>query len=172
MLPLPYPAITIIMVGQICLSVPLLLIRGVKSALCLPLTLFLLANSALALEPMISTLLPDWYALYTALAFPALFVLCPALWFYVEALTSPTPWEIHKKKARQFLLLWPALIVSVMIFLLPNETHTAIFINDEDAVGALALTLVVSILVLMLLWLGQCVYTVSRIIHRLVAYRK
>ena len=57
-----------IMVGQICLSVPLLLIRGVKSALCLPLTLFLLANSALALEPMISTLLPDWYALYTALA--------------------------------------------------------------------------------------------------------
>jgi hypothetical protein len=161
-----------IMVGQICLSVPLLLSRGIKSALCLPLALFLLANGALALEPMVSTLLPDWYALYTALAFPALFVLCPALWFYVEALTSPTPWKIHKKQVRHFLLLWPALMVSVMILLLPSETHTAIFINDEDAVGALALTLVVSILVLMLLWLGQCVYTVSRIIHRLVAYRK
>jgi AraC-like DNA-binding protein len=161
-----------IMVGQICLSVPLLLSRGVKSALCLPLALFLLANGALALEPMVSTLLPDWYALYTALAFPALFVLCPALWFYVEALTSPTPWKIHKKQVRHFLLLWPALMVSVMILLLPSETHTAIFINDEDAVGSLALTLVVSILVLMLLWLGQCVYTISRIIHRLVVYRK
>jgi len=165
-------AITMIMVGQICLSVPLLITRSIKSALCLPLALFLLANGALALEPMVSTLLPDWYAFYTALAFPALFVLCPALWFYVEALTSPTPWEIHKKQARQFVLLWPALMVSVMILLLPKEMHTAIFINDADAEGPLALTIVVSILVLILLWLGQCVYTISRIIHRLVAYRK
>ena len=165
-------AITMIMVGQICLSVPLLLTRGIKSALCLPLALFLLANGALALEPMVSTLLPDWYAFYTALAFPALFVLCPALWFYVEALTSPTPWKIHKKQARQFFLLWPAMMVSVLILFLPKEMHTAIFINDGDAVGPLALIIVVSILVLILLWLGQCVYTISRIIHRLVAYRK
>ena len=161
-----------IMVGQICLSVPLLLMRGIKSVLCLPLALFLLANGALALEPMVSTLLPDWYALFTALAFPALFVLCPALWFYVEALTSPSPWKIHKKQARQFLLLWPALMVSVMILFLPKVMHTAIFINDGDAVGPLALTIVVSILVLMLLWLGQCLYTIYRIIHRLIAYRK
>jgi len=161
-----------IMVGQICLSVPLLITRGIKSALCLPLALFLLANGALALEPMISTLMPHWYALYTALAFPALFVLCPALWFYVEALTSTTPWKIHKKQARQFFLLWPAMMVSVLILFLPKEMHTTIFINDGDAVGPLALTIVVSILVLMLLWLGQCVYTLSRIIHRLVAYRK
>jgi len=161
-----------IMVGQICLSVPLLITRGIKSALCLPLALFLLANGALALEPMISTLMPHWYALYTALAFPALFVLCPALWFYVEALTSTTPWKIHKKQARQFFLLWPAMMVSVLILFLPKEMHTTIFINDGDAVGPLALTIVVSILVLMLLWLGQCVYTLSRIIHRLVTYRK
>ena len=161
-----------IMVGQICLSVPLLLTRGIKSALFLPLALFLLANGAIALEPMVSTLLPEWYALYTALAFPALFTLCPALWFYVEALTSPPPLKIHKKQARQFVLLWPALMVSVMILFLSKETHTAIFINDGDAVGPLALTLVVSILVLMLLWLCHCVYTISRIIHRLVAYRK
>jgi AraC-like DNA-binding protein len=161
-----------IMVGQICLSVPLLITRSIKSALCLPLALFLLANGALALEPMVSTLLPDWYALYTALAFPALFVLCPALWFYVEGLTSPTPWKIHKQQARQFILLWPALMVSVMILFLPKEMHNAIFINDGDAVGPLALTIVVSILVLILLWLGQCVYTISRIIQRLLAYRK
>jgi AraC-like DNA-binding protein len=160
------------MVGQTCLSVPLLLTRGIKSALFLPLALFLLANGVLALEPMVSTLLPDWYALYTALAFPALFVLCPALWFYVEALTSPTPWKIHNKQARQFLLLWPALMVSVMILFLPNEMHAAIFINDGDAAGPLALSIVVSILVLILLWLGQCAYTISRIIHRLIAYRK
>ncbi|KGJ86839.1 helix-turn-helix domain-containing protein [Colwellia psychrerythraea] len=165
-------AITMIMVGQICLSVPLLLTRGIKSALFLPLALFLLANGAIALEPMVSTLLPEWYALYTALAFPALFTLCPALWFYVEALTSPTPWKIHKKQVHHFVLLWPALMVSVMILFLPKETHIAIFINEADAVGPLALTLVVSILVLMLLWLGHCVYTISHIIHRLVAYRK
>ena len=165
-------AITMIMVGQICLSVPLLLTRGIKSALCLPLALFLLANGTLALEPMVSSLLPDWFALYTALAFPALFMLCPSLWFYVEALTSTKPWKIEIKQVRHFFLLWPALMVAVMIMFLPKEMHTAIFINDEDAAGPLALTLMVSILVLILLWLGQCIYTISRIIHRLVAYRK
>ena len=50
--------------------------------------------------------------------------------------------------------------------------HTAIFINDVDVVEPFAITLVVSILVMVLLWLAQCIYTISRIVHRLIAYRK
>lgn len=160
------------MVGQVCLSTPLLLSRGTKSAVHFALALFLLANGVLALESMVSALFPHWYALYTALAFPALFVLCPSLWFYVEGLTSGTPWTIERKQARHFILLWPALVVSAMIMCLPKELHTALFINDTDVVDPLAIAVAVSILVLLLLWLAQCIYIIYRIAHRLVTYRK
>lgn len=161
-----------IIVGQVCLSVPILLRRGIKSSAYLPLALFLLASGTLALDSMVSSLFPHWYTLYTALSFPALFILCPSLWFYVEGITSSNPWKLHIKQARHYVLLLPALVISVMIMFLPKDTHTAIFIDDADVVGPYAITLVVSILIIMLLWLGQCVYTVFRIIRRLVAYRK
>ena len=161
-----------IMVGQILLSVPLLLTRVIKSALCLPLALFLLASAILALESIMSAYFLEWYQIYTALSFPVLALLCPSLWFYVEGITSNKPWKLHIKQARHYFLLWPGLVISVMIMLLSKETHTAIFIDDADAVTPFAIALVVSILVIMLLWLGQCIYTIFRITHRLVAYRK
>ena len=82
--------LSMIMVGPICLSVPLLLTRIVKSPVCLPLALFLLANGMLALESTVRFHLPQWYILYTALSFPIL------------------------------ALLWPGLIISVMIMLFTN----------------------------------------------------
>jgi AraC-like DNA-binding protein len=163
--------LTMIMVGQICLSVPLLVTRALKFSLYLPLALFLLANGILALNTMVNSLLPNWYQLYTALAFPALFVLCPALWFYVEGLTSERPWKLNIKQARHFILLWPALAVSMMILFLPKDIHTAIFTEDADVQTPLAIILVISILIMVCLWLGQCVYTIVRIVRRLVAYR-
>lgn len=161
-----------IMLGQIGFSVPLLLARVNKAPMYLPLALVLLSIGILALGPMVSSLLPNWYALYTALAFPVLFILCPSLWFYVEGLTSSTPWCLQIKQARHYFLVWPALIISLMILLLPADMHSAIFIEDVDVTEPFAITLVLSILVIMLLWLGQCVYSVFRITQRLIVYRK
>ena len=163
--------LTMIIVGQICLSVPLLLTRGIKSAVYLPLALFLLANGILALGSMVNSLYPGWYVFYTAVSFPTLFILCPSLWFYVEGITSSTPWKLHIKQLRHYFLLWPALVISVMIMFLPTGMHTDIFIEDVDVTDPFAITLVVSILVMMLLWLGQCVYTIFSIVRRLLAYR-
>ncbi|MFT5758640.1 MAG: AraC-like DNA-binding protein [Alteromonadaceae bacterium] len=164
--------ITMIIIGQLCLSVPILLVRAKKAAIYLPLALFLLAIGILAQGSMVSSLFPAWYAFYTALAFPTLFLLCPSLWFYVEGLTSSTPWTLNKKQLHHYFLIWPALLVSVMILLLPKDMHTAIFIEDVEVVTPLAITLYVSILVVILLWLGQCTYTIFRIVQRLIAYRR
>jgi len=163
---------TIIIVGQTCLSVPLLLIRARKTAMYLPLALFLMAIGMLAQGSMVSYLFPDWYALYTALAFPLLFILCPSLWFYVEGLTSNTPWRLNIKQLRHYVLIWPALVVAVMIMLLPKDMHIAIFVKDVEIDTPFAITLYISILTVMLLWLGQCIYTVFRIVQRLIAYRR
>lgn len=164
--------LNMIMLGQILLSIPVLLTRASKFAICLPLALFLLAIGTLAMLPIVNARFPNWYQLYSAFAFPSLFVLCPSLWFYVEGITAENPWKINLKQARYFILLWPALLISMMILFLPPAMHTAIFIDDIEVTEPFAITLMVSILIMMLLWLGQCVYTIFRITRRLVTYRK
>jgi len=164
--------LTLIMLGQILLCVPVLLSRAKRLLICLPLSLFLLASGLLVMVPIVSVQFPEWYQVYSALAFPALFVLCPSLWFYVEGITAENSWKFNTKKIRHFILFWPALLISVMILLIPNDMYTAIFIGDTDVTGPLGITLAISLLVIILLWLGQCVYTIFIITRRLVAYRK
>ena len=164
--------LNMIMLGQILLSIPVLLIRAKTSIICLPLSVFLLASGLLAMIPIVSVQFPNWYQFYSALVFPALFTLCPALWFYVEGITADNTWKFNSKHLRHFILLWPALLISILMLLLPNDIHTAIFIDDTDVADPLVIVLLMSLLVIILLWLGQCVYTIFIITRRLVAYRK
>tara|TARA_R110000737_G_C14547511_1_gene480111 strand:- start:111 stop:1268 length:1158 start_codon:yes stop_codon:yes gene_type:complete len=164
--------ISMVILGQILLSVPILLSRAMKSAIFLPLAIFLLANSTIALVPIVNAQLPDLSQLYSAIVFPTLFLLCPCLWFYIEGLTAEKPWKLNRKQIRHFVLLWPALAISVMMMLLPKDIYTDVFIDDIDAVSPLAIATVIGLLVMILLWLGQCIYIMVRIIYRLISYRK
>ncbi len=164
--------ISIVILGQVLLSVPILLSRAMKSAIFLPLAIFLLANSTIALVPIVNAQFPDLSQLYSAIVFPTLFLLCPCLWFYIEGITAEKPWKLNRKQIRHFVLLWPALIFAVMIMLLPKDMYTDIFIDDNDVVAPLAIATAISLLIMVMLWLGQCVYIAFRIIHRLVDYRK
>ncbi|ARD44818.1 AraC family transcriptional regulator [Colwellia sp. PAMC 21821] len=164
--------ISMVMLGQVLLSVPILLSRAMKSAIFLPLAMFLLANSTIALVPVVNAQFPDLSQLYSAIVFPTLFLLCPCLWFYLEGITAEKPWQLNRKQTRHFVLLWPALVTSVMIMLLPRGVYTDIFIDDIDAVTPLAIATVIGLLVMMMLWLGQCIYIMVRIIYRLITYRK
>jgi YesN/AraC family two-component response regulator len=98
--------------------------------------------------------------------------LCPSLWFYVEGVTAEKPWKLDLKQARHFVLLWPAVLISMTILFMSKDMYTAIFIDDSEVLEPFAIILTVSLLIMMLLWLGQCVYTVFRITRRLVTYRK
>ena len=164
--------ISMVMLGQVLLSVPILLSRAMKSAIFLPLAIFLLANSTIALVPVVNAQFPDLSQLYSAIVFPTLFLLCPCLWFYIEGITAEEPWQLNRKQTRHFVLLWPALVISVLIMLLPRGMYTDIFIDDIDAVTPLAIATVIGLLVMMMLWLGQCLYIMVRIINRLITYRK
>ncbi len=161
-----------VILGQVLLSVPILLSRAMKSAIFLPLAIFLLANSTIALVPIVNAQFPDLSQLYSAIVFPSLFLLCPCLWFYIEGITAEKPWQLNRKQTRHFVLLWPALAISVMIMLLPKDIYTDVFIDDIDAVSPLAIATVIGLLVMILLWLGQCIYIMVRIIYRLISYRK
>ena len=164
--------ISMVILGQVLLSVPILLSRAMKSAIFLPLAIFLLANSTIALVPTVNAQFPDLSQFYSAIIFPTLFLLVPCLWFYIEGITAEKPWQLNRKQIRHFILLWPALAISVMIMLLPKDIYTDVFIDDIDAVSPLAIATVIGLLVMILLWLGQCVYIMVRIIYRLISYRK
>ncbi|AOT07961.1 helix-turn-helix domain-containing protein [Pseudoalteromonas luteoviolacea] len=164
--------LTMMIVGQVCIGVPILLSRVTTHAMNLPLALFLLASGVLALNSTVSSVLPTYYAVYTAVAFPALFMLCPSLWLYVHGLTADTSWRLHKRWLKQYALIIPALLISMVILFLPKEMHTAIFINDKEVNDPIVSTLLIGILIMMLLWLLQCVYTLLKIIRRLNLYRK
>ncbi|KZN61210.1 helix-turn-helix domain-containing protein [Pseudoalteromonas luteoviolacea] len=164
--------LTMMIVGQVCISVPILLSRVTKQAMNLPLALFLFASGVLALNSTISSVLPDYYALYTALAFPALFLLCPSLWLYVEGLTADRPWLLHKRQLKHYGLMVPAILISVMILFLPKEIHAAVFIHDKGVNNSFVSLLLIGMLSMMLLWLAQCVYTLFKVVHRLNQYRK
>jgi AraC-like DNA-binding protein len=164
--------ISMVILGQVLLSVPILLSRAMKSAIFLPLAIFLLANSTIALVPVVNAQFPNLSQLYSAIVFPTLFLLCPCLWFYIEGITAEKPWKLNRKQIRHFMLLWPALAISVMMMLLPKDIYTDVFIEDIDAVSPLAIATVIGLLVMILLWLGQCIYIMVHIIYRLINYRK
>jgi len=165
-------AITMMTVGQVTLSVTLLLVRTFKSATYFPLAVFLFANGVIALEPAVSSLLPNWYTIYIAFVFPALFMLSPSLWLYVEGLTSDKPWRLQAKHTRQYALLGFGMIITLLILSLPEEMRHAIFIEGADVDNGLAIVVMVSVFLAILLWSAQCIYTVFRVIYRLIGYRE
>jgi len=165
------PIISLLVIGQISLTVPLLLTRGKRSPHNYPLALFLLANAILAISPLLDTLPPGWNTLYCAIAFPMLFIISPSLWLYVQGITANKPWSLSRKHIRNYILLLPAIIVSCMILCLPTSAFNELFIYDLEVTAPLAMTLAMLMAILILLWLIQCLYTIIRVFHHLASYR-
>jgi AraC-like DNA-binding protein len=158
--------------GQIILTVTLSMVRVFKSATYFHLALFIIANGVIALGPVMSSLPPKSYTLYIAFVFPALFLLPPSLWLYVEGLTSIKPWRLQVKHLRQYTLVGFGIIITLLILSLPEAVRHAIFIEGTDVESGSATTVVISVLLAVIVWAGQCIYTAFRIIYRLINYRK
>ncbi|MBE0366404.1 helix-turn-helix domain-containing protein [Pseudoalteromonas aurantia] len=164
--------LTLVMVGQVLLSVPVLLGKVKHLPVNLPLALFLLACGVLAMVPIVRIQFLEEYQVFSALAFPTFLLLCPCLWLYVEGITSHQRWKPNRGHSRHFALLLPGLLVSAMMLFLSKEEHTALFIDDLDATTLIGIVVSISLLVIMVLWLGQCIYTTYLIARRLILYKK
>ena len=165
-------AITMITLGQIVFCLPQLLSRTFHTQTYFPLAVFFIANGVIALGPAVFLLAPAWNTIYIALIFPAWLLLGPALWLYVEGLTSQTRWHMQAKHAFQFIPFVLGLIVTGLIISLPLEMRQSIFIDGADIDSGFPLVVVISIFLSMLLWAVQSGYYVIRIIIRLSKYRK
>lgn len=165
-------AITMVTLGQIGFCLPQFLSRAFHTQTYFPLATFFVANGVIALGPAVFLLIPAWNTIYIAAIFPAWLLLGPALWLYVEGLTSDTPWHMQPKHAVQLIPFFLGLIVTGLIISLPLEMRQSIFSNKADIDTGFPLVVVVSIFLAMLLWAVQSGYYVIRIIIRLSKYRK
>ncbi|RXE99018.1 AraC family transcriptional regulator [Pseudoalteromonas sp. PS5] len=158
------------LVGQVVLSVPVLLSHQRTRTFRLPLVLFLSACGVLAMNTLVQTFLPTWYQAYTVFGFVMLFVLCPAMRLYIEGITTVDSWTLHRSQLRAFLLLWPAMLVAAMIAVLPPEQHHALFVKNEEPSARFSILLAVSMLLLICMWLIECAYTLIIITKRLFVF--
>ncbi|WDE12423.1 helix-turn-helix domain-containing protein [Thalassomonas haliotis] len=165
-------AVTMATLGQIVLSIPLLLADAKQRQTRLPLAAYFLATAVLATGPAFYLLLPAWYGLYIAAVFPAWFLLGPSFYLYVQALTCDSPWKIQGKHLLHFVPAGFGLVITGLILALPSAQRQAIFIDGVEADSGLPLVTVISVFLALIVWVVQSGYYVTRIVTRLSQYRK
>ncbi len=126
-----------------------------------PLLLSLLCLQALAAGPLLFALWPAGTQLYIALLPVIFYLLLPALWCYLQALTAANSWCWSKQVNRHFCTLPLALLLSVMILWLPAASFQQLFFTDMPVETPLAQGVAVLFL---LLTLGWCALSLGYVI--------
>lgn len=126
-----------------------------------PLLLSLACLMGLAAGPLVFTLWPAGTQLYIALLPVIFYLLLPALWCYLQALTAANSWCWSRQVNRHLFTLPLALLLSVLILLLPSANFRQLFLTDIPVETKLAQ--VVAALFL-LLTLGWCALSLGYVI--------
>ena len=124
-------ALVMATLGQIALCTTVLLVGSVRTRAYLPLAGFFVAVGIVTAGPAVVAFLPAMEAQFIAMVLPALLVLGPAFWLYVEGLTSETPWHFQSRHLRHLVPFGLGVIVTGLLITLPLEEQRAMFIEGE-----------------------------------------
>lgn len=145
-------------------------LRGTQDAIArFYLTMVFGAFGGIVSAPLVFAFAPSLYGFYLPMLLVLLFILPPAVFFYVVAKTT----ELRKLTVRPRDISLPIAGSLVMIgyWLQPANAKTMMFISGDLPAGFAASTLVLVTFVLLICWVvSSCVYLVSTL-RRLRAYR-
>jgi AraC-like DNA-binding protein len=165
-------AFAMLTLGQIGLCVTLLMTGSAARHAGLPLCVFFMACAIVIADPIIASFLPSKRIQALALTLPACLIVAPALWLYVEALTSEAPWKPERKHIRHFILFLLGLLVAGLVIALPNPVLETVFL-EEDLEGSPYLgTLFTAAFLLVLGLIVQSGFYLIKIYRHLVGYRQ
>jgi len=156
--------------GQTLLCLVLLLTRPANEATG-PLAAVFAAAALIALPEPLSSVLPSAAPVLTAFSLPAHLCLAPALWLYVDALTSETPWRPRRGQGWHAAPAGLGCLAVLLVVLLPAVERDAMMVLGEKPSSPFALFIGVFIFGLILTWIGQTIVYGWRILRRLTAYR-
>ena len=165
--------------AQTALSAHLLFLRSVQRQAYLPMAIFFISMGIVLSLPIFSAFLPQFQSTVVAFSLPALLLLGPSLWLYVEGLTSETRWHFCAGHYRHFVLFGFGVVIALIAISLPNEMREALLVRGEELglkkgsimernVATIAL---IAAFVLILIWVAQSAYYAVRIIGHLARYR-
>jgi AraC-like DNA-binding protein len=120
----------------IAFSGHLLLQRTKNQAFYWPLLGCLLAIAVLIAQPWLKQLAPELRLWFLLLALPALYLLPPCFWLYVQGLTSSTPWRFQANHAKHFACSGVALLITICALLLPAEIRHGLLVEGNEQVVA------------------------------------
>lgn len=158
--------------GQIGLCISLLMTRSATINLRLPLCVFLIACAVVIADPVIVNFFPSIRFQAIALTLPAYLIMAPALWLYVEALTSETEWEPERRHVRHVIFFLLGLIVAGLVLALPKPTLEIVFLEGDlggsPYLGALFIAAFLLIIGLPI----QSGFYLAKIYRHLIRYRQ
>lgn len=112
----------------------LLLQRTKNQSFYWPLLGCLLAIAVLIAQPWLKQLAPELRLLFLLLALPALYLLPPCFWLYVQGLTSSSPWRFQASHAKHFAFSGVALVIVICALLLPAEIRHGLLVEGNEQV--------------------------------------
>ena len=171
--------LTCISLAIIGFSVHLLLLRSNRQPVYLPLAGCLAAIAVLICQPVVRELSPNLQVLFLLLALPALYLIPPCFWLYVQGITSSTRWRPNRTHLKHFAPGGVGLFIVICALLLPGELRHAILVEGDDAtltstsgmVRYIVYGLVIITFVMVLGWVVQAGFYVHAVFRRLHNYR-
>ena len=173
-------ALNIANISVIFFSANLLILRSFERQTYLPLAICLLAIGIVIVQPSLQLLSPNLKVSLLILSLPALLLIGPCLWFYVQGLTSATPWCFQRRSLPHFLPFGIGSVIALVALALPSEIKHAILVEGNEEIlqttTAIIRNLTYVVLtvtfVLVLGWVVQSAYYFYKILRQLSAYRQ
>jgi AraC-like DNA-binding protein len=164
-------------------SLSLLLLRTKSQPYYWPLAGCLLAIAVLIAQPWLKLLAPSLQQLFLLLSLPALYLLPPCFWLYVQGLTSNQRWQLQRQHLPHFGLSGVAFFIVIAALCLPTSIRDGLLGHGSEqilmSVSPLLRHTIYGLLILtFLMVIGWCVqagcylFAVARRLHQYRAQLK
>ncbi|ALO45758.1 helix-turn-helix domain-containing protein [Pseudohongiella spirulinae] len=160
-------------------SVHLLLLRSAKQPVYLPLAGCLSAVAVLICQPVVKELAPGLQTYILLLALPALYLIPPCFWLYVQGITSSARWRPERAHLKHFTPAGLGLFIVICALLLPGELRDAMLVEEDisaltstpDMLRFIVYGLLIITFMMVLGWVVQAGFYVHSVFRRLHSYR-
>lgn len=164
----------------IAFSINLLVLRSFERQVYLPLAIFLLAIGVIISRPTLAVFFPQLQPAFLIFSLPAILLIAPCFWLYVEGLTFEKAWRFTRKSKYHFIAFAIGAFVALSSILLPAEIRHALLVEgNEDILQRTPIVLryfiyglLITTFALVLGWVIQSGFYFYKIIRRLSSYRQ
>ncbi|WP_460312642.1 helix-turn-helix domain-containing protein [Aliiglaciecola aliphaticivorans] len=164
----------------IAFSANLLVLRSFERQTYLPLAICFIAIAVIMCQPTLAVFFPALQNALLILALPAMLLISPCFWFYVQGLTSEKPWRFSRKSLPHFMPAALGMLIALLTIIIPADIISALLVEGDDSVLTrspillryLIYGMLIITFILILGWVLQSGFYFYKIIQRLNTYRQ